>query len=142
MNSMLKLMVAGAAVPTILLMVTAAASAQMTMPDACKSGASASGDMQMPGGGMQMGGMADHQQAMMESMQKMNPAMMQGMMAKDPDVAFVCGMIAHHMGAISMSEAELKYGDDAQAKSMAGKIIEAQKKEIEEMSAWVTEHAK
>jgi uncharacterized protein (DUF305 family) len=40
-----------------------------------------------------------------------------------------------------MSEVELKYGDDQQAKSMAEKIIEAQKKEIEEMTNWVKEHS-
>lgn len=141
MNSLLKLIVAGTAIPAILLAATETASAQMAMPDACKSASSMSGDMKMPGG-MQTGEMAEHQKAMMESMQKMHPAMMQGMMAKDPDVAFVCGMIGHHMGAISMSEVELKYGDDEQAKSMAQKIIDAQKKEIEEMSAWVKEHAK
>jgi uncharacterized protein (DUF305 family) len=101
---------------------------------------SASGDMKMPQ--MQMGQMAEHQKAMMDGMQQMQPAMMQGMMAKDPDVSFVCGMIAHHMGAISMSEVELKYGDDQQAKAMAEKIIDAQKKEIEEMTSWVNEHAK
>ena len=138
MNSILKFTAAGAA---ILLVTSATASAQMSMPEGCKSEAKMSGDMQMPAD-MKMGEMADHQKAMMESMQKMHPAMMQGMMAKDPDVAFVCGMIGHHMGAISMSEVELKYGDDEQAKSMAQKIIDAQKKEIEEMTAWVKEHAK
>ena len=138
MNSILKLLAAGVA---ILLVTMATASAQMAMPDGCKSDASLSGDMQMPGS-MHMGEMAEHQKAMMESMQKMHPAMMQGMMAKDPDVAFVCGMIGHHMGAISMSEVELKYGDDEQAKQMASKIIDAQKKEIEEMTVWVNEHAK
>ena len=138
MNSFLKLMVAGAA---ILLVITATASAQTAMPDGCKSEASMSGSMKMRSD-MHMGEIADHQKAMMESMQKMHPAMMQGMMAKDPDVAFVCGMIGHHIGAISMSEVELKYGNDEQAKSMAQKIIDAQKKEIEEMSAWVKEHAK
>ena len=101
---------------------------------------SASGDMKMPE--MAMGQMAEHPQAMMEGMQQMRAAMMQGMMAKDPDVSFVCGMIVHHMGAISMSEVELKYGDDQQAKAMAEKIIDAQKKEIEEMTSWVNEHAK
>ncbi|KQW72759.1 DUF305 domain-containing protein [Ensifer sp. Root127] len=141
MNRILKLLVAVAAVPAIFLGATATASAQMTMLDACKSEAAMSADMQMPGG-MKLGEMAEHQKAMMESMQKMHPAMMQGMMAKDPDVAFVCGMIGHHMGAISMSEVELKYGDDEQAKSMAQKIIDAQKKEIEEMTVWVMEHAK
>ncbi|GCA49382.1 hypothetical protein KGO5_01828 [Sinorhizobium sp. KGO-5] len=37
----------------------------------------------------------------MEDMRETAPAMMQGMMAKDPDVAFVCGMIAHHTAAIT-----------------------------------------
>ncbi|OAP35178.1 DUF305 domain-containing protein [Sinorhizobium glycinis] len=139
MKTVVKFAVAAAATPIILL-AAAAASAQMAMPDACKSEMSASGDMKMPE--MPMGQMAEHQKAMMEGMQKMHPAMMQGMMAKDPDVSFVCGMIAHHMGAISMSEVELKHGDDQQAKSMAQKIIDAQKKEIEEMTSWVKEHAK
>jgi uncharacterized protein (DUF305 family) len=140
MRIFVKYAVAAAAMPIILLSATAIVSAQMAMPDACKSDMSASGDMKMPE--MPPGQMAEHQKAMMEGMQKMHPAMMQGMMAKDPDVSFVCGMIAHHMGAISMSEVELKYGDDQQAKSMAEKIIDAQKKEIEEMTAWVNEHAK
>lgn len=142
MRTVLKFAVAAAVVPFVVLSAGTNAKAQMPMPDACKTEASAMKDMNTSGGGMQMGEMADHQKATMESMQKMHPAMMQAMMAKDPDVAFVCGMIAHHMGAISMSEVELKYGDDEQAKSMAQKIIDAQKKEIEEMTTWVKEHAK
>ena len=140
MKTVLKSAVAALALLAILLSVSINASAQTATPDACKSEMSASGDMKMPE--MPMGQMAEHQKAMMEGMQQMRTAMMQGMMAKDPDVAFVCGMIAHHMGAISMSEVELKYGDDQQAKAMAEKIIDAQKKEIEEMTSWVNEHAK
>jgi uncharacterized protein (DUF305 family) len=64
------------------------------------------------------------------------------MMKDDADVGFVCGMIAHHMGAIEMSKTELKNGDDEQAKLMAQKIIDAQMKEIDEMSKWVEAHAK
>ena len=68
-----------------------------------------------------------------------------GMMAthtiKDPDLAFHCGMIAHHAGAIAMAEVELKYGDDEESKAMAQKIIDAQGPEIEEMTAWVEENA-
>jgi uncharacterized protein (DUF305 family) len=139
-KTVLKSAVAASALLAILLSVSINASAQTAMPDACKSEMSASGDMSMPE--MQMGQMAEHHKAMMEAMQQMHPAMMQGMMAKDPDVSFICGMIAHHMGAISMSEVELKYGDDQQAKAMAEKIIDAQKKEIEEMTTWVNEHAK
>lgn len=139
MKTLLKFVVAAAAVSTFGLAAATPASAQMTMPEACKSETAASGTMQMPGG--DMGQMAEHQKAMMEGMRETEPAMMQGMMAKDPDVAFVCGMIAHHTAAINMSEVELKYGDDQQAKSMAEKIIEAQKKEIEEMTNWVKEHS-
>ncbi len=139
MKTILKFAVAAAAVSTFALTAAPPASAQMTMPEACKSETATSGTMQMPGG--DMGQMAGHQKAMMEVMRETEPSMMQGMMAKDPDVAFVCGMIAHHTAAINMSEVELKYGDDQQAKSMAEKIIEAQKKEIEEMTNWVKEHS-
>jgi uncharacterized protein (DUF305 family) len=104
-KTVLKSAVAALALLAILLSVSINASAQTAMPDACKSEMSASGDMSMPE--MQMGQMAEHHKAMMEAMQQMHPAMMQGMMAKDPDVSFICGMIAHHMGAISMSEVEL-----------------------------------
>ncbi|MCL4792707.1 MAG: DUF305 domain-containing protein, partial [Gammaproteobacteria bacterium] len=38
------------------------------------------------------------------------PRMRTGMMADDPDIAFACGMIAHHQGAIVMAETERKYG--------------------------------
>ncbi len=94
MNIVLKFAVAAAAVPISFSASVAPAAAQMAMPDGCKAEMHAAGDIKMP----EMGQMADHQNAMMESMRKMHPAMMQGMMAKDPDVAFVCGMIGHHMG--------------------------------------------
>ncbi|MEK1853046.1 MAG: DUF305 domain-containing protein, partial [Phyllobacterium sp.] len=41
---------------------------------------------------------AAHAELMDAMMAMMKPAAMQGMMAKDPDVAFVCGMIVHHQG--------------------------------------------
>ena len=132
--------VAAVAVSLTVLAVANPTSAQMVLPDKCKADMPAGQAMQMPE--MQMGDMTEHQKAMMEGMKEMHPAMMQGMMAKDPDVAYVCGMIGHHMGAISMSEVELKFGDDAEAKSMAEKIIDAQKEEIEEMTTWISEHAR
>ncbi|MBY5767443.1 DUF305 domain-containing protein [Rhizobium laguerreae] len=123
-----------------------AVSAQSTMayPEKCKSEGMKM-DMSkadMPSGGMPMGDMTDYQKASMDGMKGMHMNMMQGMMKKDADVSFVCGMIAHHMGAISMSEVELKYGDNEEAKQMAQKVIEAQKKEIEEMSKWVDKEVK
>ena len=78
----------------------------------------------------------------MQGMRKTMPPMMLAMIAGDPDIAFVCGMIAHHMGAIEMSKTVLSYGKNEGAKAMAKKIIDAPLKEIEEMSKWVETNAK
>lgn len=121
-----------------------ASAEELTFPDKCKSEMAMSGDM-MKGhdmSGMNMQEMPDHQKEAMEGMKSMDMNMMQGMMKKDPDVAFNCGMIAHHMGAISMAETELKHGKDKVSKERAQQIIDAQKKEIKEMSAWVEKEVK
>jgi uncharacterized protein (DUF305 family) len=89
-----------------------------------------------------VGDMDEVHKAYMDAMMKMHPAMMQGISAKDPDVAFACGMIAHHQGAIDMSKVELKYGKDEDAKKKAQMIIDAQTKEIEEFTQWLSAHAK
>lgn len=119
------------------------ASAQMAYPEKCKA------DMSMPAGmeghDMNITGMADmhdHQKESMEGMKSMNMNMMQGMMKEDADVAFACGMIAHHMGAISMAEVELKHGDDDEMKAAARKVIDDQTKEIEELTSWVEKEVK
>ncbi|ARQ10590.1 hypothetical protein NXC12_CH02579 [Rhizobium etli] len=134
------LSMATAAASFVILPSGASAQSTMAYPEKCKSHG-----MDMPktdmSAGMQMGEMTDYQKASMEGMKNMGMNMMQGMMKKDADVSFVCGMIAHHIGAISMSEAELKYGDNDEAKQMARKVIEAQKTEIEEMSKWVDKEA-
>ncbi len=117
---------------------------ELKFPDKCKSDMAMSEDM-MQGhdmSKMDMDKMPAHQKESMEGMKAMHMEMMQGMMKKDPDIAFNCGMIAHHMGAISMAETELKHGKDKASKALAQKIIEAQKKEIREMTAWVENHAK
>lgn len=84
----------------------------------------------------------EHQKAGMTGMMQMQKNMMQGMMKKDADVAFVCGMIAHHQGAIDMANVELKFGANAWAKEMAQKVIDAQTKEIADMTAWLKDNAK
>ena len=77
----------------------------------------------------------------MTAMMKMDADMMQGLMKEDADVAFVCGMFAHHHGAIDMAEIELKHGDNDWAREMAQKVIDAQTKEIAEMTDWLKDNA-
>ena len=68
-----------------------------------------------------------------------NDAMHAGMadIPADPDVAFMQGMLAHHQGAVAMSEVALKYAKDEKARDLATRIIAAQKGEIAEMEAWL-----
>lgn len=74
---------------------------------------------------------------LMAGMDVTNKQMMDGMMVEDIDVAFVCGMIPHHQGAINMAKAELEHGDNQWAREMAQKVIDAQEAEIAEMVEWL-----
>lgn len=113
------------------------------LPQGCQDAIQQAGTPEMMQGmdmsGMMgsMEGMDEAQQASMQAMMEMNVPMMATHTIKDPDLAFHCGMIAHHAGAIAMAEVELQYGDDEQSKAMAQQIIDAQGPEIEEMTAWV-----
>lgn len=89
------------------------------------------------GGGMAMGPSDDAHKALMAGMAAMNRDMDAGVHAKDIDVAFVCGMIPHHQGAIDMAKAELQYGDDPWVRQMAQNVIDAQTKEIADMKDWL-----
>jgi len=80
--------------------------------------------------------------ALMSGMDAMHSQMMAGMQAQDVDVAFVCGMIPHHQGAISMARAELDHGDDPFARQVAERVIAAQEAEIAEMLDWLGEQSK
>ncbi|MBB3934639.1 MULTISPECIES: DUF305 domain-containing protein [Aureimonas] len=119
--------------------------AAMALPAACEA-AAGSMDMSKMMEGMQAsmsGGQMDEvQKANHEVMMQMHGPMMKAAMIKDPDLAFNCGMIAHHMGAIAMSEVELKMGKDEKSKEMARMIIDAQRQEIEEMTTRVEALAK
>ena len=56
------------------------------------------------------------------------------------DRIYLSGMIAHHEGAVQMSEALLaapKKQQDPQVAAWAKQIIKAQKEEIEQMKAWL-----
>jgi len=111
-------------------------------PEACAQAGAGAGEQNASHGQMDMSAMQDHQRANMEGMMEPDRNMRTGMMADDPDIAFACGMIAHHQGAIVMAETELKYGDDEAMKALAEEIIAAQKQEIAEMTAWIEENAK
>ena len=146
-----KLAVLSGAVAFLGLAVAQLHAQEAAMPEKCKSGAS---QMNMPMGEMMdmpMDGMMEHMHGMelqdfskgyIEGMRKTMPPMMQAMMMEDADAAFVCGMIAHHMGAIEMSKTVLKFGDDVATKALAQRIIDAQMKEIDEMSKWVDANVK
>ncbi len=120
------------------------------MPQECMSAM-----QQMMQGGMMHGGMAAPQggdaasidtdvagftQAYVDAMNAMHGPMMEGVMAEDPDGAFVRGMIPHHQGAIDMAKIVQQYGDDPRTREWAAQIIEAQEREIAEMENWLTEN--
>lgn len=113
------------------------------------SGGMGSGMMDMMGmmrmmgmGDMKMENMPEHVQENMRRMMASMPAMHQGMMNEDADVAFACGMIAHHQGAIDMAQVVLEHGDDEAMRALAEKVIVDQTAEIEEMTTWLAENAK
>jgi uncharacterized protein (DUF305 family) len=92
---------------------------------------------QQSGASMQHGQMA--KQDYMKGMQDMHQKMMAANDA-DADRAWALKMIEHHRGAIAMSEAVLKHGDDAEAKQMAQKSAEMQRTEIADLQAGLDKH--
>ena len=99
--------------------------------DAAKAAGAASAERNVP----------DFTRAYVDSMDAMHGPMMEGVMADDPDTAFVRGMIPHHRGAIDMARIVQQHGDDPQTKAWAAEIIAAQEREIAEMEAWLAEKA-
>jgi uncharacterized protein (DUF305 family) len=76
------------------------------LPEICKSAEAMAGDMSMD----MSHNMDEAHTDLMAGMDVTNKQMMNGMMVEDVDVAFVCGMIPHHQGAINMAKAELEHG--------------------------------
>lgn len=107
-----------------------------------QSGGMNSAMMDMMGmGGMNLEAMPEHVQENMRRMMITMPAMHDGMMIEDADVAFACGMIAHHQGAIDMAEVLLAHGENPEMRALAEEIIAAQVEEIEQMTTWLAENA-
>ncbi|MFN3661426.1 MAG: DUF305 domain-containing protein [Yoonia sp.] len=85
--------------------------------------------------------MPTHVQENMRRMMISMRAMHDGMMIEDADVAFACGMIAHHQGAIDMASVLIAHGQDPQMLALAQEIIAAQAAEMEQMRDWLAENA-
>ncbi|MBJ7404299.1 MAG: DUF305 domain-containing protein [Bradyrhizobium sp.] len=77
--------------------------------------------------------------AYMQSMEKMNADMQKGM-DRDPTKAWAKMMIAHHQGAIDMSETVLKETKDPTIRKMAEKGMDEQKKEQRMLKEWLSKH--
>jgi uncharacterized protein (DUF305 family) len=77
---------------------------------------------------------------------EMSPEQMRGMgMMMDPqrlskrepfDEAFIDAMIPHHQSAIQMAQVASKQSKIPEIKELAGNIVSAQKREIEQMKQW------
>lgn len=94
-------------------------------------------------GGSSMGGMQSMNMANMnaaqkeyhQAMEKMNKDMMQGMMDPDPGKSWMKQMIAHHQGAVEMSEVALKHSKDDDVRKEARKTKEQNEKDMKELQA-------
>lgn len=65
----------------------------------------------------------------------------QGMsMTGDADYDFAVNMRKHHQMAVTMAQAEMKNGKNAEMRDMASKIIVAQRKEVAELDRWTSAH--
>lgn len=69
--------------------------------------------------------------------------MMQGMMVKPTErheLDFMQGMIPHHQGAIDMAKVVLKFGKDAEVRTLAENVIKAQEAEIAFIKDWLAKN--
>jgi uncharacterized protein (DUF305 family) len=64
-------------------------------------------------------------------------AALKALKGKGFDIAFLSQMIAHHQAAIVMAEQAVKTASKSETKQEAQKVIEAQTKEIAQMTGWL-----
>ncbi len=70
-------------------------------------------------------------------MQMMGMTDPQALANRDPfDKAFIDAMIPHHQSAIEMAQVALEESDNPRIKELAGNIVSAQQREIEQMLQW------
>lgn len=123
---------------------TAIDAAMQNMPEACRTAAKAApADPNSPVGDPALNQKSSE---MMKGygtvMERMRTPMMASMLIQDPDLAFACAMIAHHQGAVDMANMLKDSGKDDKMKEMAQKMVDAQKQEIDQLTAWVEDHGK
>ena len=112
---------------TALWLASAAAQAQTAPAMAASAG--------MPHGQMQKGaaGSRDLKESMMMGMDGMQKMQMSGDIDKD----FAMMMKMHHQQAVNMAEMEIAHGKSPEMKTLAKRIIVAQKKEIAQFDRWL-----
>jgi len=152
MTSLLKTSIATAVATAIFSLPVLAQDTGFQLPDQCITsvgmdhaamghGAGAGKDM-IKSDAVDLSTSPEHVQENMRKMMITMPAMEQGMMNEDPDVAFACGMIAHHQGAIDMAQVLLDHGDDPEMIKLAEEVMQAQVGGIELMTKWLAEKVK
>ncbi|SFF81454.1 protein of unknown function [Methylobacterium sp. yr596] len=119
------------------------------LPASAQQAQTGQGGGSMPGMQMQgsqgmsgMQNMTPFQKDTMAAMDKMNKAMMDGMMDSDPGMAWMKSMAAHHQGAIDMSEIVLKHTKDADVTREARKTAQQNEKDLKELHAKIRKEDK
>ncbi len=132
---MSQLAIERAETPEVLALAKRIAGAQGPEIDEMTAWLSAWGEDVTPGGhaGMDMGGMDMNGVSQEEMMTQLD-----GMSGTGFDRAFLEAMIAHHEGAIGMSEQQRAEGQNPEALGLAEKIVADQQAEIAEMQEILT----
>ena len=60
--------------------------------------------------------------------------------SNDADKDFAATLEAHHKGAEAIAQVELQYGKDPQMRQLAGAVLEARKREVALIQAWLAKH--
>lgn len=111
--------------------------------DCCKKMKDANGAESMQCAMMKEKGMS-HASSMPTSVYAPAIARMHEAMTKDTvnhaDVDFMSGMLAHHQGAIDMSQIALDKASDPTVRKLAADIIKAQQAEVKLMQQWLADH--
>jgi uncharacterized protein (DUF305 family) len=76
------------------------------------------------------------------SSMSMDMSHMQSMTGHALDMMFIDMMIPHHEGGLAMGQDALAKAEHPEIKGLAQKMIEKQKREIEQMQQWKTDWAR